>query len=383
MTTRLIFHVADTLTGRVVGRLHPTRWELSDPWTGVGTGRITVPLPGPDLVPALVEATRARRRWVAVQDDQGRFLWGGPITARPGRDEGTVTIPVADWRSWFYRAPLRPTDAGDRDDYVVRDRDQADIFADLVKRALDTPGAPAMAVDLPEATGVTRDRTLMMLDRSVGDHLDGLSAREVRDGIEWWVYVLADPQDPTRLVPHVCMAHPERQTRPTPVRLQWVRGSGGNLADVSWPEGEDEPTRVWALGEGQPPDQAWAVDEDLDVDDGLEVAWEQTIGPLDGVSRSEGCFEAASAALEFYAGRSGQVTATVIDGAIPIGDYGTGDRARLVYDDGWDRVDLEAVRITGRTLSGGAGQALQARLTLDLANDGYGDTGAVPGEQGV
>jgi hypothetical protein len=374
------FYVADTLTGKLVGRLYPHDYELADPWTGVGTGTIKVALPAADDVPALVEATLPRKRWVAVADESGYFVWSGPITGRPGRSEGEVVIPVADWRTWFYAAYLRPGTGGSRGDVIVKNTEQATIARTLALAALDTPGAPAMVVDGFAATGVKRDRTCLQLDRSVGDYLDGLSARKTSEGIEWWVYTAADPADPTRLVPHVGWGWPERRSRASAVRLEWRLGSGGNLSQPSWPTGDLQPTRVWAVGEGNPPAQPYAVDEDLDIADGGEVAWETLLGPLDGVVKSSTCFDYSAAALDYYQGRSGQFEADVTDEAVPVGDYTTGDRARLVYDDGWDAVDLAAVRITKRVISKSPDRPLVARVTLDLANDGFGDTGEAPGE---
>lgn len=379
----LTFHVADSLTGRIVGRLEPHAFELGDPWTGAGTGELRVSLPDPAAVASMVDRTRALDRWVAVEDDQGRFLWAGPIVARPGRSGGEVIIPVADWRTWFYAALLRPAADGTRGDIILTDAEQATIARSVALAALDTTGAPSMVVDGFDATGVTRDRKMLQLDRTCGDYLDGLSARNTSDGIEWWVYVMRDPSDPLRLVPHVAFAYPERQSRSTPIRLEWQVGKGGNIAEPSWPTGQVRPTRVWATGEGEPPDVPYASDEDLDVADGLRVAWESLIGPLDGVKKAKRCFEYATAAIDYYAGQAGQFECDVTDDEIRLGDYETGDRARLVYDDGWDSVDLAAVRITGRTISGGRGRPLVARLTLDLANDGYGDAGVAPGEAQV
>lgn len=376
----LTLHVADTLTGRIVGRLPWSEFELPDPWTGAGAGAIKVPLPNPTGIASMVDRTTALLRWVAVEDDRGRFLWSGPITARPGRDGGEIAIPVADWRTWFYAAYLRPGDDGSRGDYIVKDTEQATIARALALSALDAVGAPAMVVDDFDATGVTRDRTLLQLDQSIGDSLDGLSAQHTRDGIEWWVSCSRDPADSRRLVPHVRFAYPERQTRTIPISLRWQLGKGGNISQVSWPTGTTRPTRVWATGQGQPPDQPYASDEDLDIADGTQVLWETLLGNLDGVVKSKRCFEYASAALDYYEGQSGQFECDVPDDVIPLGDYATGDRARLVYDDGWDAVDLEAVRITQRVLSGKRGEPTRARLTLDLANNGYGDTGATPGE---
>lgn len=377
----LTFHIADTLTGRIVGRLPVwSSFELPDPWTGAGAGTINIPLPNRDNVASMVDRTTPLLRWVAVEDDLGRFLWSGPITARPGRSEGEVVIPVADWRTWFYSAYLRPSDGGSRGDYIVTDTEQATIGRALALAALDTPGAPAMVVDGFAATGVTRDRKLLQLDQSIGDSLDGLSAQQTRDGFEWWVSCARDVADSRRLVPHVRFAYPERQTRPTPVALRYQIGKGGNISQTSWPTGATSPTRVWATGQGDPPDQPYSSDEDLDISDGTQVAWETLLGNLDGVTKSSTCFEYASAALDYYEGQSGQFECDVADAVIPLGDYSTGDRARLIYDDGWESVDLEAVRITQRVLSGKRGEATKARLTLDLANNGYGDTGATPGD---
>lgn len=376
------FFVADTLTGQIVGQLHPTAWEVAEKLRSPGIGSITVPLPtGEDAVRNLVDLTLPRRRWVAIEDDAGGFLWGGPIPRRAARSDGSVSIPVVEWRGWFYNCPIRPLPDGSRRNYIKTGadaREQALIMADLFELALDTVGAPAMVVDTPPTTDVTRELTALMLDRSIGEYLDSISQRE--RGAEWYTYITRDVADPTKLVTHAAVAYPERQTRTTPIRVEYRRGQGGNAADYAWPEGMESPTRVWAVGDGEPPDQAVAVDETADLTDGADVCWEHTMGPLDGVSRKATAFEYAYAYLSYAQGLSGSAEFTITDGAIPLRDYAVGDRARVIIDDGWDVADVPAARITERVMSGGRGVPTQARITVDLANNVYGDTSTIPGE---
>lgn len=376
------FHVADSLTGKIVGRLEPSSWECTDPLRGAGTGSLTIPLPDDPLdVARLLDLTRRRIRWVALEDDQGRFLFGGPIPRRPGHSGGNLIVPWVDWRAWFYRAPIRPNADGTRRDYVkvgVAALEQATIMADLAKIALDTVGKPALVVDTPPTTGVTREITALMLDRSVGDYLDSIRDRE--RGCDWYTYTTKSATDPTVLVPHVAVAWPERRIRTVPIRVEYRHGDGGNSFDPAWPEGGDSPNRVWAVGDGEPPDQAWASDEFPDVAAGVDMAWEEIIGPLDGVVKKATAFEHALGAVERARGYEGVAEFSILHETIPLGEVSTGDRARIVYSDTWESVDVGAVRIIERTLSGGRDKPLAQRIKVDLADDGYPDDGSTPGE---
>lgn len=378
------FHVVDTLSGKIVGRLYPNAWTWTDPLATPGTGSLTVPLPSdPAAIASLVELTAPRRRWVAAQDDSGRYLFGGPIPRRPGRNEGELIIPLVDWRAWFFKAPIRPNADGSRRNYIKvggNALEQTTMMRDLIALGLDTTGAPRFVVDTPTASGVVRERTCLMLDRSIGEYLDGLSSWNIERGAEWWVYITEDLADPTTLLPHVAVAFPERQTRTTPIRVEYKKGMGGNSYDPAWPEGIDSPTRAWAVGDGEPPDQVWAVDETPTIADGTDVAWEQVLGPLDGVARKATAFEYAFAVVESNQELQGEAEFSILDSRIPMGDYATGDRARVVYADGWEDVDVPAARITERTMTGGHGQATSVRIKVDLANADYGDTSLVPGE---
>lgn len=384
----LTFHVADSLTGKIIGRLYPHRWEWTDPLAGSGSGRLYVPLPDPAKVEHLVSLTQPRRCWLAVEDEQGRFPFAGPFPRRPGREGGTVVVPVADWRLWLYRAFLRPGPNGESGDYVhtAPEIEQATAMTDLMARALDTTGAPCLVVDAAAATGITRQVTFRQLQTSVGDALDDIAARP--DGAEWYTYVTRKAGDPTTLVPHVAVAWPERSSSRAPVfiehRVEYAEGRGGNVHAYTWPEGPEAPSRVWALGEGEPPAQVYASDEIPDLGEGTDVAWEEVTGPHTGVTQAETAFEHAAARLDALSGLSGQATFTIAADRLPIGDVVTGDRARIVLADGWERVDLPAARIISRTVRGGvgAGQPLEQELTVDLGDhEQVGED--EPGEAGV
>lgn len=362
------FYSVDTLTGRMVGELFPSKWELGEPLRSPGTGSLTFPLDT-----GLSELILHRRRWVAAEDG-GRVIWCGPVPRRPQRTGGEVIVPLVDWRSWFYRAPIRPLADGTRRDYIktgANAREQALIMTDLLGLALDAPGAPKMVIDTAPVTGVTREITALMLDRSTGEYLESVSAR---GGCEWHVY--ATQSDPTTMLLHAAVDWPERQHRTEPVKLEWRQGQGGNVAGYTWPEGEDSPTKVWAVGEGEPPDQVWASDEYPDIADGTDVLWEQVLGPLDGVSKSATAFDHAEEAIARARGFEGLAQFTVTAEQLALSSVDVGDRARVVLSYGWIDVDLPACRIVDRVISGGRGEPTVQMLTVDLSDPIYpGDPG--------
>ncbi|HEU5032694.1 MAG TPA: hypothetical protein VFV01_47780 [Spirillospora sp.] len=407
----LRFHVADTLTGALLGQLHPSEWMISDPVTGSATGSVTLRIPQDAAGTArLADLVRPRRRQLIVEDTDApptanRFLFGGPIPHRASynRTAGTITVPVVDWRGWFYAAVLRPdTDwtatSGHVGDYIVKDTEQADSMAWLMEAALNTVGAPHMVVDDPPVTGVLRDVTVRALGRYIGEELDAIRDRNDDGTCDWYTYVTYDEAARTFLA-HVAVAWPQRSSRSDPItlgvkgseELQVRAGHGSPVSDYTWPEGVDQPTRVFALGEGNPPAQVWAGDQLPDVgdlddtgapSDEAELCWEQLAGPFTGVVRKAGAFEHASSIVSATAELSGQATFTVPATRVGLAEIVAGDRARLLVSDGWLDVELDAVRIIQRDLSGSQGAPVQQVLTLDLA-DPVAVGSADPGVDGV
>ena len=368
------FHVCDSLTGRIVGRLYPNAWSFTDPLTAPSTGSLTVPLPtDPAAVARLVELTHPRKRWVAIEDDEGHIIFGGPIPRRPARSGGEVTISLIDWRGWFYRAYLRPHLFSSKvRGYIKTGTGAVDLgvgMTDLMRLAMTSNFSPPLIVvdDAPLA-GVVGDITALTLDRPVGETLDSITARG--KGCEWFTYI-ARTEDITMLTPHVTVCTPERSTRTTPVRVEYRVGVGGNAHEYSWPEGQDASTRVWALGDGEPPAQAYAYDEYHEIKTGQDVLWETLIGPLDGVTKNATAFSYASKAIIASRGFGGEATFSMLDEKVKIGDIATGDRARIIIEDGWDSADVAAARITERTVSGGRNKATMQSITVDLTDVAY------------
>lgn len=389
------FYSVDTLTGRIIGGLYPESWELSSPLRSPGVGSLNVAKPDESGRGPLREllgvsgdgSTFHASRWVAAQDDTtGKWLWGGPITKKPALNGDTIAVEVADWRTWFYQAQLRPTAAGKWHDYIVTQRDQMLIADDLFKLALSTeywPGddstlaPPPIHVDTPAESGVKRDLTARMLDRPLAEVID-TDLVNVDEGIEWWTYITPSLSDPQVLEVHVSTAWPERSSRDTSILVSWQEGRGGNAAEASWPPGGAPVSRMWAIGDAEAPSTAWAVDEDTDA----RVLWEGKVGPLTGVKKAKTAYEHALAERELSDGRDSAAEFVIVEDELGLSMVEVGDRARVIYDDGWESVDVDQARIVERILSGGAGDATQQRLILDLADVVPADDGTEPGVDG-
>lgn len=376
------FRMYDVLTGAPVGDLHPTGWELTNPLTGVGEASLTVSLPTNEGGREFLRQTIGQHDRVQVGVwDETVCLFGGPVP-RPALfdpTQGTLTVKVADWRSWFYDAVLRqgPSLLNANGDFLREQVEQATIVRDLASVAVTASGttrevgAPAFAVDELPATDVLRDATFRMFE-SVGDCLDELSRRE--RGIEWWTDLDEDPHTAV-VVPRVRFAYPERATRTDPLRIESVvriedRGSrGSNVAErVAWPEQPERRTRVYATGEGTHPDQVWAVDEDPALADGGVLLREAVAGPFTGVKKKATAFEHA------YAQRS------VLNAAAPVelrlrtdradlapSQYDVGDRVDLYLEDQWQRREADNARILQRKLSYSRTEGMVAELVIDVA----------------
>lgn len=377
------FHVADSLTGRLVGQLRPAAWTISEPVTGSSSGSLTLRVPHDAAGAArLRDLVQPRIRQVVMEvvaaDGTSSFPFGGPIPRRaswtPQDDEGnggTITVPVVDWRYWFETAAvLRPNAImGTSTDYLVTDVEQTTAMMALMKAALGgTTGAPHMVVDAPAVTGVTRDVTARVASRYIGEYLDDIRDRNGDGSCDWYTYMTRSADKRTFLA-HAAVAVPQRRSQAEPVAAFTVTPPKGSaLAGYSWPEGVDQPTRVYAVGEGVPPDRVWASDELPDLTDGVELCWEQIAGPYQGVVKAATCFEDANSIVSQTGQLSGQMSITVTADRLGIDQVVAGDRVRLRLVDDWLDLDLPAVRIVQRDMSGQQDQPTQQTLTLDLSD---------------
>lgn len=376
----MIAHSVDSRTGRIVGRLPMSRWEITEPVKGSTTSTVTVTIPEHRSAQArLAGMLLPRIRAVVLEDDDGTLLFGGPIPNRPPKPaQGVIPVPVVDWRAWFYRAPLRPTEANLRRNYIYRksnQREQALLMTDLATIALEPDGAPAMVVDTAPTTGILRQFSTKMFQRSIGDALDDIAGQE--RGCEWHTYMATSP-DPTVLLPHFKVSWPERRKRDVPLLLAY----GGAVQEYTWPAGQDAPTKVWAV-DGTDDVTLWQSAANPKIADGTELLWEQviTLSDANGNATKKAAFSQALGALEAASRLDGTAELTVTAERVPFGSVTVGDRARVVIDDPLNlvEVDVPAARIVQRVMSGGPGLPSLQVFTVDLANTRYPDDGATPG----
>jgi hypothetical protein len=371
----LRFLVANSLTGKLVGRFAPSAWDWTDPVTGQASGSLTVPLSADaDDIATLRDLTQPLIRQVVAVDDDRRVWFGGPITATPERDGNNLVVPVADWRAWFYAAAIRP-DGDTRQDYVhvTTPVEQNQAIADLATIALATTGAPHLIVDAVTPSGIDREINEPMFTYT-GEAMDHISQRDT--GPDWWVYMAYEIGDLTTVVGHVTVGYPERNaaTNPLSMRsrnglaLRSNQGEGGNIVSITWPRGNVPPSRVFGVTQNPAPGEVWGTAEDPDLQDGLRLAWDEVYQLPDGVNTADAAYEGAVARLDANGEALGTIELSIDVDSTDLGDWGAGDRTRLVIDDGWQSIDSDDRRILSRTLSGKGGAVSECTITVNLSS---------------
>lgn len=371
------FVLAHALTGRIVGDIHPTTYRAGDPLRGSGTGSFTLSLKSKRNTDSFAAWLKQPTK-VCMADDDGHWLWGGPVKNRfPSgydKDAGTITLSCVDWAGWINQCFLRPDpDVADwSGDYLRTAVDPAQAVYDLAQLALATGGAPDMAFAPVQPIGVTRVCKYRALT-TIGACMDDLAGRD--DSPEWWVDTI--PVDERTIIPRV-LAAPVRRLRASPIRLEHVDpepgrpGSGNLLPGWKLPEIDEPPGRVWAIGAGQPPDQKWGMEEDPDLALGAKLCWEQSTELIGSAYTRSQAYEYAAAQYDSMAAPEATASVSTLATDPAVGSYGTGDRARLILRDRWlsgpRAIDLPAVRIIDRVYSGGDGEADKVEHTLDLSD---------------
>lgn len=370
------WHVCDSLTGNIVGRLDVATYEITEEIRAAGVGTLTVPMPKqPEAVRRLNRLLRpgdrrAHGRAIAWEDiGSGKILFYGPIMKTPDRAGPVLTVPVADWSAWFRSALVRPTGAKfvTKRDYIVTGREQCLIMTDLMSIALEgTIGDPAIVVDTAPTSGVNRDRTARMFTK-VGDVLDELA--NTAGGVEWFTYGTRNPRA-TQIIGHVAAAWPERGSGQRPIRLSWKQDLAGNISgnidSYTWPGGEDVPTRVFGT-DAQEEVTLWGYAEDTSTIGLTDIVWEGVVDLADGTTDKATATARAKGELQRASAFDGLLELTVNAERLDFHKLVVGDRARIEIDDGWNRtINVPAARIVRRVLSGGAGKPTVQTLTADL-----------------
>lgn len=366
----LQFHVANSLTGKIIGRLNPSEWSWTDPVTGQGEGSIKVAIPrDPDQVLHLADLTQPLVRQVVVRDELGRWWFGGPVIGDPEVSDDTLTIPLADWRAWFYNVVVTYNLSGFPSHLYIKEAnhvDQCRVIQLLAVMAYGdhAVGRPRFVIDDEPVSGIYRDVTVKFLT-PLGEGMDNVARRE--RGPDWWTYIADDPSDPESVVIHHRIAWPERRMSKSQIVLRHQVGKGGNLLGYTWPRGTAPTTRVFGTDNSPFPDEKAAIASDPAIAAGEALAWEEVYQVPDGVTTTAAMFEHALARLQAHNDTLGQVEVTIRTDATDLATWGPGDHARLIVSDGWRDVDLDNRRILSRTLSGRGGEITSVKATVNLS----------------
>lgn len=369
------WHVCDSLTGTIVGRLGVNSYEITEEIRTSAVGSLQIPVPTTfEQVTALNRLIRPgdrkpHGRAIAMEDTEtGQILFYGPIIKTPQRSGANITIEVADWSAWVRNSILRPTGAKfvTKRDYVVTNRDQGLIMTDLFRIALEaTSGNPALVVNDAPAASKSRDTTVRMFSK-IGEHLDELAGLD--KGIEWYTYGTRAKRA-TKVIGHVAAAYPERGSGQVPIRLSWkqdLRGNiSGNISGFEWPGAEEVPTRVWATDANEET-ALWGYDQSTSIGQ-TDIIWENLIDLADGTTDKATATSRAKGELKRAGAFDGQLELTVDESRLGFTKLVVGDRARVEIDDGYNRtLNMPAARIVRRILTGGTGRPTQQVLTADL-----------------
>lgn len=380
------WYVTSSLTGDLIGSLpEPNKYSITEPVRDAASqGELRVPLPADDDARTELRALlrpdplRSFSRSIVWEDeDTEQVLFGGPIPYYPHKDGAEIVIPVVDWRAWFYHTVMRPTGSKletKRSSYKSTSQDQADVMNDLANIAREAY-APNIVVDNSPDTNVTRKITIKMFQgESIGHWLDDLASRD--KGAEWGTYVTRVSD--TRWLPHFKVYWPEKRSTTIPKLIDYREGDYGNAAGYNWPSNTSAATIVYAI-DGAEDVKLWSPAIVPGVKTGKELLWESTVQLADGTKKKADAFTFAKGELAKQTGRDSEFTMTVLAEELAFTDYVVGDRFHVILEDNWDAIDAPAARCTQRVLSGGAGEATQQVLTLDISNIAYRSDGTLPG----
>jgi hypothetical protein len=281
--------------------------------------------------------TPGRRCFYAFRDSVpmfGGIIWSSSYDSSSQK----VSIGGADWWSYFDARKILPSLAALNPalttevatlSTVFDNEDQNAIARGLVSLAQSHTGGD-IGVDLDASfSGFFRDRTYYGYDLAdVGEALRQLC--NVVDGPDMRFIVAADPAAPSGVARRLIIGEPWLGQQGS----EHVWEYGRNLTGYTWPrDGASMATRAFAIGEG--------------MEQGLKIGWHEDTGPytqgwplleteVSHTTVREDATLVESAEGDQFAVRNPIVlpTLTLRPGVAPqLGDYSTGDDARLIIQD--------------------------------------------------
>jgi hypothetical protein len=377
---RYIFHHA--ITNVYLGEFILKDVKFNSPLLGAG-GQFSGIIPINQNQPASVVKPATELDDVAVyviykDPDTGveTFLWGGPIIARLWKSKTLeVSITAVEWKSWFYTrmfAPAITAPFADRK-LIYTATDQLVIARALLAEAVNLPGTPTLVIGTETSTR-TRDLSVIGSKfRQIGDWVDSMAFRT--DGFDWTINIRksAVSRSPELVAG---LYYPEKGAINNALTLDYVgnvldrtQDGRGTIQDIGdWPEDVSQRrTRIWATGDGTPPDQPLAMDDDPGIDTD-EVLLRETQINLSGVVKPSTLSEHAQAERKVLGVTTESIEVGVKTSAIKPTSVNTGDRINLKVQDEWLDIDMASVRIVDRAIEPHGSDGEQITLTLDLSD---------------
>lgn len=316
--------------------------------------------------------------YVIYQDDETgieTYLWGGPIVRRGWNNRTReVKIQAVEWKSWFYTKEYSPSITppfADRK-FTRTAVDQLTIARDLLIDAVSFLATPAVTIPIVASTR-PRDLTVFGSEhRMIGDIIDGMANRT--DGFDWDVSIRKAYDDNLPEIV-VDMFYPEKGSVQglefSQVRETFDRSADGRgtIMDIpEWVESSDHRrTRIWAVGNGSPPDQPVAMDDDPYIDTEEVLLREVTISVQ--ADKPSTLSEHAQAQRAVLGVETESVDIGIKPNLIKPTAFIVGDRVSLRVKDEWLDFDEDAIRIVDRAIAPfSSGEGERIVVTLDLSD---------------
>lgn len=348
-------------------------------WTettnGNGTMSATLPFPqDPTRRSTIKTETEPDAAAIYCYSKNGTYDWGGVVTARKwNHKKRQVEIVVTEWRAWLFNVYLPPkSDLTGDNSYSWTAQDQLKIAREIIGYAKAEPGSPTIEVDTDQVSGKLRDLNVVGLNfKKAGELLDTISQRD--GGFEWTLQVEPHPIDGYPRL-RLKTYYPERGGN-TGILLRRTP-EGGNILDYGDLEetSYNRWTRVWATGEGQPPETPFSQDSDPLLSSGYVLRRESMTNWSRVTDRTTLASHARSQ-RRFYGQKHTGLSVSVLFEKLDPTTYMVGDRVRLVLKDDMFDFDLPSVRIVSREVV--PDRQVNMLLMLSDAEPPEVDTGGV------
>lgn len=339
------FKVYTNLGSVYLGSLELRDVGFNDPVTGNGSFGATALMTDTQDVVKL-KALINPDNFITVEYGNS-ILFGGPITARKwSTSKKELAFQAVSWRAWMYQIMLRINTTTYADvQYTYSAVDQNEIMRQIVRASVLNQSTPLMTYEA-SLSGVTRSLNVAGSEfKYVGDLIDSMAQRA--GGFDWTVDVVMNSvTNKVNLRPTPYF--PQRGSVRPSVVIKSTSNGGNVLNDPDYDESfVNYRSRVWATGDGQPPDQVQAYDEDPDLTAGGRMLSE-TVSNWSGVTNRTTLTGHARQERNYRAVPMQPIEFDLSLEAPLFTNYSTGDRVRVILEDQWLNVDFTSVRITNR-----------------------------------